>query len=251
MERIKKRLVLIVLLVFLIVITGVQAKTFQQNSTIDIIKSIRLNGAVSSNIFANITVYNPDGNAIVEFQPMTYNSNTGTHNYTLLSANTSQTGTYCYDITASGDGENLTNSFCFDINPSGQELTTGQGILYFIIFLFAVFVFCLCLYGSIKIPFRNQRDESGKVIKMNDLKYVKMILWFMTYLIAIWIIALSESITQTFLFFNSASKFFYFLYWILFSFLWPIIVCFFIFSLILFFQDSKFRDALQKGLPMK
>lgn len=239
------------LFMILLMFSMVSAKKYEQNTTFDIRHSVRLDGSPNEDISVNITLTDPDNIVLVAFQKMTFNEATQQFNYTIDGSNVSKTGNYCYDITASYLGINKTESFCFDIDPLGQEFTTSQSILYLVMILLAVGIFGLCLFGAIKIPFKNYRNEDARVVSMNDLKFVKIFLWFITYLTAIWITALATSLTKNFLFFNGAYNFFNLFYWILISFMWPIIVCFFLFSLIIFLNDQKFRVAINNGLPLK
>lgn len=93
--------------------------TYSQNSDVDLKHPVRLNGAVSSGINCNISVYKPDNTVLIDFKPMTDNGDY--FNYTLNSTQTATKGVYNYDITCIGAGENQTDSFDFLINLGGVE----------------------------------------------------------------------------------------------------------------------------------
>lgn len=103
----------------------VAAGTFKQWTAVDIRHPIRIDGAVNSNILANITVKNPDGTSIVNFKAMTYDSTSQEHNYTVPAGLNGELGIYEYTITATGGGFNQTETFNYQITPSGQSGLLG------------------------------------------------------------------------------------------------------------------------------
>ena len=66
-----------------------------------------------------------------------------------------------------------------------------------------------------------------------------------------WIFAILRQVTANFLYFDSASRLFNWGYWIMLSFIWPIIVVSLIFALILFIQDKKLNKAIRRGIPIR
>ncbi len=250
-EKINKILLLLVLALLIIIPSAYAIDLFRQNQNITIIETVRVNDFPVDNIDVNITFFDPDGILIVKFAPMVYDTNSKTFNFTLDSANTTKVGVYEKCVTATFAELNKTSCEKFEITPTGLKLETSQSILYFLMLGMAILIFAMVLYGAIKLPWRNTRDFENKVVEINDLKFVKMFLWFMVYVIALWILALGRNITANFLFFNAASKFFNFIFWILFVFLWPTIVIFFITIIVRVLEDSKIKKALHRNLPFR
>jgi len=198
-----------------------------------------LEAPCDSSILCNITILYPNGTRLIDNGPMTARG-AGFYNFTITSSQTGNSGEYSSSIQCIGSSENGISTFNFLITPTGTELSTGQGILFVILLALAVLVFALTLTGAIILPFKNVRDDQGiNVVKINDLKYVKILLWFASYVMAIWIMALSTSLMSNFLNFPVAVDIFYVIYWFLLSFFWPVFVVFLLFAVIAFIEDSN------------
>lgn len=116
-----KREISVVSFILLIITISLSSAidTYSQNSDVDLKHPVRLNGAVSSGINCNISIYKPDNTVLIDFEPMTDNGDY--FNYTLNSTQTAIKGIYNYDVTCIGGGENQTDSFDFLINLGGVE----------------------------------------------------------------------------------------------------------------------------------
>ena len=200
----------------------------------------------SSSTHCNITIRYPNGTYIVASSVATYNHTTGDANYTLT--NTEKVGEYSTRIICKDGVYNGTSTFNFKITPAGKDLTTGEGIIYIIVFFGSFVLFGLSLYGSIKIKWKDHRNEEGRVMSINDLKYVKVFLWWMNYILLIWLCFLLYGITYNFLYLDAASRFFRMVYYFLLAFFYPSIVCFLFISLVLYAQSKKLKKILSRGL---
>ncbi len=81
-----------------------------------------------------------------------------------------------YDVTGISDG--CTNTFAtyFEVTPNGTVLTTGEAFLYTLMVIFFVLLDLLVLYLIIILPSKNEKDESGLLIRIVNLKYVRFVL---------------------------------------------------------------------------
>jgi len=176
----------------------------------------------------------------------------GNSYYNYSFCGTQSLGDYIYLTTGDVEGNLTSGNVNFKVTVTGSELSISQGILYSFFIIVLIFVFILTLYSSIVLPFKNIRDDENKyIISMNDLKYVKIIMIALSYLIFMSILGLSRGISAYFLTDIGIYKVFQWTYWIMFSFVWPIIVCSFIFMIILYLNDKKVRHALERGLPIE
>lgn len=244
-----KLAVFVIFLMVLIPLTS--ADTFRQGDSIEISHPIRINGFPLSDGDVNITIKSPSQSPLINFTNMTYSSSTQEHSYILTSDNTQELGEYPYCITAIYNGLNQTSCFSFTITPSGQEITTGQSIIYIFALILGLALFGLSLYGAIKIPYKNTRNAEGMLMSVNDLKYFKIFLWGMTYLLLIFLNFLAWNISFGFLWFNVVSNFFQIMFWILMSGMLPVFILFVIITFINFTEDRKIKEALRRGLPYK
>ena len=238
-------LLLLAGLMFLPVASSLQ---YKPNQIVDVKVPCSINGfPCASTALCNLSIQCPNSSYFVNNVRMSYNAG-GDFNYTLTFLDS---GKYLSKVSCSQTGYNATSTFDIMVTPSGTELTTGQGILYVVFTVSSIFIFLLTLYGAIKLPYRNPRDEDDYIIGMNDLKYVKIFLMAMSYMILLFIFGMLRGITYNFLYDLGIHKFFYWGYSIMLSFLWPIIVLGFLFALILFVRDRKVLSALERGLPIQ
>lgn len=173
-------------------------------------------------------------------------------NYTVNASNTGELGRYIVTgFCGIEGGEMKTYSYDFIINYTGWELTTGESIIYFLFLVGAICVLGLSLYGSIVIPWRDYKSpDSGQVIGMNDWKFLKLFLIVTDYLLLMWVFGIIRSITANFLFLVGASKVFNWLYWIMISFAFPIIIVGMLVFIISWLNGKKMKEALSRGLPI-
>jgi len=171
--------------------------------------------------------------------------------YTYKYCNTSILGEYIVNGVGDVDGVYTVFAYDFDVTQTGSELSTSGGIVYIIFIISIMLVFALMLYGAVKIKWRSPRDNEGKIVSINDLKYLKIFLWVMSYIVLMWIFALLRQITADFLYLNSASLFFEWAYWIMLSFLWPGIVVALLAVVVNFLTDKKLKRKLMRGIPIR
>lgn len=171
------------------------------------------------------------------------------YNYTF--STTSQLGDYIYTTCGDPDGVRTCVSVSFSITNAGHDISTGESIIYVVFSLVILFAFFLCLYGAIQIPFRNTVNDEGKIISINDMKYLKVVCIIFSYLLLLFIFGITKSIMENFLFINGAYKVFQWLYSFMFAFVWPLIVLSLLFTLILFLESTKIKKALQRGVPIR
>ncbi len=222
---------------------------FQQDTPIDISHAIRIDGASSDTINANITVKDPL-NKIIAIGSMSYSSSTQLHNISLNSGNTSKIGTYNYCISAVNN--TLANTQCFEyvVTPTGEKATISQGIIFSFLGILSLVFFGLALFGAIKIPWKHPRNDSGIIVGINDLKYVKLLLWFVTYLILIFITFAFRHVSLL-ASWDVAGNFLNAIFWFLISFLFPVFVIVFVSGIISYLDTRKIDKMIRRGMKLR
>lgn len=198
---------ILIFLIALILIPSISATVCKQEIKCDIRHSVRLNSAPTNTANCNITVRNPEGEIIVPFQPMTFNTTVKDFNYTINSTLIFEFGSYEYDITCLDSGFNATETFSFDVNRVGRTLSVAESIMFIFVLLLGLFFFSITLYGAIKIPFKNMRDDEGTLIHVNLLKHAKVGCVVLSYLFLTWVLWTSYNITFAFLELDAIGKF--------------------------------------------
>ncbi len=197
----------------------------------------------------NVTIFYPNQTTLIDNQPMT--NTTSVHNFTLDGIQVESLGLYQVAAICKDGAVNGADTFFFRITPTGTVLSTAQGIIYLLVLLLATGLFCLSLLGAILIPFQNIRNEDHKVVQFNDLRYIKIFLWWMAYAFLTSIAFLMWNLTLGFLSFNVASNFFEWVWKALAVSFWPIFVVFVLTILINFLMSRRLNEALRRGLPTR
>lgn len=237
-------LLVIVLIVFTsFTISSISAETqtlgtFKKDSCIELIQ------ICSNCTYNNITyIIYPNGSKLNINISMT---KTDTF-YNFTFCNTSAVGEYI--VNGIGDLEGTKTAWNYDllINDSGTDLSTSQSIIYFIALIISIILFLLCLFFTITIPYNNNRSNDGKVISVNSLKYLKIFLIPITYVFLLLIVGILRGITSDLLYINGISQIFNWIYWILLSFMFPLIVMTFFLMILNFLGDFKLNKILEHG----
>ena len=223
--------------------------TFKQSNDIPLRQTCTINGTFCD--FCNLSsVDYPNGSRAISNAIMTKRE--GDFNFTLLSNFTGTVGEhrvngYC------GFGSDVLKNFVYfvDVTVSGTKLSTSGGIIYLIVLGILLFLFCLSLGGAIFIPYTNKSNEEGRIIDVNNLKYVKILLWVSAYLLLIGISFVSWGLTLNFLFLTGLSGYFKMIFWTLLAGLLPLFIVTLLTFITNFITDKKIHKALVRGLPLR
>jgi len=229
----------------------VSGQTYQVGTDVLVSVPFEVNGSrASPTADCNVSVFYPNGSYLKNNSEMT-NQGTGVFTLTLNENNITQIGEYEWTAFCCDNGNCATGFDMFEITPSGFNLTTGQGIVYSIFLIAMLFTFIFCFIGAIKLPWKDNMNDDGMIIGVNDLKYVKVFLYVISYLLLMFFFAIMRSITLNFLSLDNVSIVFNWLFWIMFSFLWPLIVVSLILTVVSFLNGKKLMKALERGVPMR
>jgi len=241
---------LFILILILLVIPLISSQlVFKQGDKIDLKLPCSFNGTIcDTSAKCNATVLYPNGSFAIENINMT-NKGNGMPNATLPNANV--TGTYTARYTCSQSGHADSETFSILVNPAGEELSTSNAILYLFFLVLLLLVFGLTIYGAFRLPWRNTLDESGKVLSVTDLKWVKMFCIVMIYIESIFISTIVYELTNGYLLLEGISGLFYVINRVLFATLIPFGVIFAWIVILIVFQDKKMKKLIQRGIPMR
>lgn len=170
--------------------------------------------------------------------------------YNLTFCQTSQVGEHIVDWKANPDGITTAGNYNFFISLTGIRPSTAQGTIYFFLGLLSIAIFGLSLFGAIKIKWKHPRDMKGHIIGLNDLKYIKLFLWFFTYLLFIFIVFAFKQVSRI-ADWEVAGNWFNFLFWGLIVFLFPIFVLTLVVGFISAVESKKLKDLMRRGIKVR
>lgn len=201
--------------------------------------------SISNATFCNVTVYYPNQSIGLDNQLMTKIGDI--YNYSFCDTQNSGIYTYLTQCNPNGMlGDPIPVDFL--VNGYGSEVSTGQTIGYAIVFIISLLIFGITLYGAFKMPFNNNRDEEGKVISINDLKYLKVVLWVIAYLELLFIISISKNMALGFLLNDGIFNFLNITYTILLIGLIPFFPLLIFFTIVIWLNDKKTLNGIQRGI---
>jgi hypothetical protein len=220
------------------------SQIFKQENNVDLKIQCIINGTYcSSGAFCNLTVQYPNGSLLISNKKMT-NQNSF-YNYTLPT--TSTIGTYLCSTTCCDGGLCGTGNDCdFILTPSGFEVSTGQSIIYIIAIVFSSVIFFLLLYASLIIPFKNFTSPEGKIISVNNFKFLKIGAIAGCYMMLMFLFKTLDSLSTNFMYSGSSSKIFEWLYSIMLAMIYPTAIAGIVLGFAVFINDIYVKKKLQR-----
>lgn len=143
---------------------------------------------------------------------------------------------------------NSKSEFSYKVTYTGTDPNLVQGLIYIGGLVMVILMFMVSAWATMKIPFKNKKDNIGRVLSVNYLKNLKIFLFFVSWLLLTLIFWFAWTISVAFLDVNSGYNLFRFIYltsWFLIKISTPIIAVFWI---IWFLQDKKLEQMIGRGL---
>lgn len=205
---------------------------------------INLTQTCSNCTFNNITgVMTPNSERLLANVQMTKD---GTfYNYTF--SNTSVVGEYVVNGIGDLDGNIQVWNYNFFVTKTGKILTTGNAISYFWISIASILIFIFTLWWGIVMPYEDIYTTEGKIDKINKLKNLKVVLFWIAYIDLIWILNILVEISNNFLLSDISFKFFSLTFKILLYSLFVVIPIGFMIMVKNMINDFKNTKAMERG----
>ena len=201
--------------------------------------------------FCAIHLFNNSGKHIV-LTNMTYDKDHLGWEFNVLGGNFSKIGFYDSLFYCEVTGE-IGGFFehIFEVTKNGDVLDTPKTIVYLILVMGALFFFLLCLYGGIVLPFKNKRNEASKIIAIERLKYFKLALLFLSYILFVWIANLLFALANNFDILTSYIAFFEIMFKVINSFSLAVFVIMWVSMMFLAWRDLNLKRLLSRGINPK
>ena len=161
--------------------------------------------------------------------------------------NTSDLGRY--DVKHMGDinGVDDTDTFYFKVTPDGKEFTTQNSISYLGFILIILFTFFLTMYGAGRIEWKSKRNSEGKILTINNFKYVKILLYTLAYFELMFLFGLSYKVCRE-ADIEGFAQFFNFIYQLFLNLMYPLMIALIIIIFVIWISNRKLHERLKLGL---
>ena len=238
----RKLLLLLILGIFLISFASadVSIGTVKQGD------SIQLTQTCSNCTYVNLTsVLYPNNNYALLGQ---YEMTKTDENFNYTWTNTSALGEYIYTTCGDLNGINTCQSVGFEVTGTGAEFSTAKSIFYLGLLCLLVFLFVVDGVLISKLPSGNSTSDSGKVLSISILKYLKA-----TLVVAAWglissILFITSSIANNYLIEPAFYNFFFTLFRASTILAVPVLFVYAIWLVINAVQDNKFWKMMGRGI---
>jgi len=248
----KKILMLLLLGIFLISFISSQETSlgvFELNKEIELIQICSNETSLCDACNISSVKY-PNSTIIISDVPMT--KRTSDFNYTLNNSYVIVNGKYLVNGICLTASELTVWTYTFDVTLSGKLFTTQQAILYLVLDVFLIFMLMLSLWGAIILPFKNERDMSDSIIiGINYYKYLKVFLFYFSYLLFTWILNIFVGVSNNYLDLGLAFPIFAFLLRFLIGLMYPSFIILWFAWFLLFLTDRKIHEQIMRGLNPK
>jgi len=244
----KKIILFLIVGLFLISLTSAETSyIFGKNNNVDLkIRCFDENNVYCSNTTnCQVSIIKPNGNNLVNNQSMT-TSNTF-FNYSLNTSDTNDLGVYSVVGTCQGSNNSKT-TFTFEVTPNGAILDTPKSILYGISLFFLIFFFVLTLYITGRLPPKVEYNEERELISVNQIAYLRPILYWVAYLEVLGLMFIVSNITGAYSGDTMISSFTYNLFLIMGKMLLPITVLWICYLLYQAVMHKQLQTELQRGI---
>jgi len=243
-----------ILLVILLVPLGVaqtsQDLIFENGQIVDLKVTCVIDDAYCSSIATcNLTTQSPNSSTLINNLPMT--NSIAFFNFTLNTTQTGTNGVYPSAVVCIDGASRGFQSFSYEITQTGTNLGISGGLIYGIVLIAALIVFGLSLLGAVTIPWENQRGADERIININQLKWVKLFLWFAAYMELLFIFGILNDVTRSFLFLTGLSGFFNLMFNFFLAMVIPVTIGTLIIIVIQALSDKKLQADLVRGLPVR
>lgn len=241
----KGKVCLWVLVLFCLVLPLVLGvPVFKQGELVDLkINCVNNGGHCSAGAVCNITVLDSNDVVLVDDSPMTNSGSYFNHSFNASSVGVFKQQVFCVD------GYNGYSASTFKVTPSGVEGSTGDAVVYVILLLVALVLMILCIVGGVKINGDNEFNLYGKLMSINYGKYLKMGLFFGSYLFLWFVFFLAWQVADKFLMFDFISELFRMLFLILTVLLAPLFIAFVALAFLKWVADLKLEKLAERNLP--
>lgn len=214
--------------------------TFKQGEDIELIQTC------SDCTYNNITTIKLANGTLLKIdESMTKDGSFFSH--TLNSTYTTSLGEYKVNGIGDTGGVDTVWTYSLEVTPNGKTFTTQNAISYLGFIIILLFTFFLTIYGADKIRWKHTKSDDGKILSVNNFRYVKVLLFTMAYFELMFLFGLSRKL------FSEAgidgfTQFFNFIYNIFLYLMYPLIIASIIIVFVIWINNKKFQNKIKLGI---
>ena len=192
-------------------------------------------------------LYNSTGYEFVD-EELSMNINLVDFEITVLGGNFTNTGFYSYITQCNTSDFGGFISVPIIVTPTGFELTESKAIIYIGLFGILIFLFVVNLISISLLPSKDNYDEEGTLISINQLKYVRPVLYAVSWFLLISLVFITSNIALAYLETTLIGDLLFKLFQVMMALSLPMVVLWFIYIFYNIFQDEKMKGYIERGI---
>lgn len=166
---------------------------------------------------------------------------------TLNGNNFSNQGIYPYGIKCNETSYGGAVTGYLEVTGTGFEFTTARSIMYLGLLTLLVFVFLLICIGTPMLPGKDNYDEEGTLISINQLKYIRPVLWFVAWFILLGIMFVTSNVALAYMGTELMGNVFFTIFQVMMALSFPMVLIWFIYIFYNLFQDKEMKKHIERG----
>lgn len=179
------------------------------------------------------------------------NQNVGYTDYWSINiggGNLSYIGEYPFGINCQDSSAGGSLAGTFYAGYAGRILDEGEALLYIPLFLIIFFLFFGGIYVMSLLPASNSKDEEGKIMQINLLKYLRKIIGLTLWLLFISVLFLTSNLSFAYSPDIMMATFLFTLFKIALGLTLPIIIIWLIYVFAQIIDDKRMKQLLNRGM---
>jgi len=153
---------------------------------------------------------------------------------------------FCYNGTASSS-----NNEEIEVTYDGNYLDISRTIMYLGLTSVLGLLFVLILIIIPKLPSSDIMNDEGLIININQLKYLRPVMYALSWGLLLGIIFMISNISIAYLPTNMFGTFFFSIYRVMFILTLPMLIIWFIFMFVKIWRDREIKHMLERGVDIR
>ena len=195
-------------------------------------------------------LFNVSGDHIYTSNNITHTTAHGVNNeweVEVDGGNFSYIGDYCYLIQCNSTSLGGFESVAFKVTGTGFEFSQPRAIFSLGLLGVLIFLFIVNLGATSKLPSKDNYDDEGILMSINQLKYLRPVLWVVTWFIIIAIVFTGSNIAFAYMGTTLLANILFTTFKIMLALSLPMVIVWFTYLFYSMFRDRQMKTYLDRG----
>lgn len=148
------------------------------------------------------------------------------------------------------DSSDTVWTYNFDITGGGESVSTAKSIMYIGLLVVLILLLVISIFGIFNLPSGDNKNDDGKLVSINKLKYLRIVLFFTTWMVLTSILFTSANIGLAYFSGGMFGNLLFKLYSVMFSLTLPMVIFTFIYIFVGIFKDKETKSMIDRGMVM-